>query len=395
MEERINVLSTAFERFQDEHLDLITRHPPQETKERYAEFEEFYVDTEKMIIKTVAKMRKLANNQTNRELTNASTSAGGGAVKKTGKSEYERAMCERELNMEKLRDIIMQQQIQLEERADDVNKNEKSVLEMHERVEREPSECSGRKNVISKKEKELNEIAERLREKEDLINEKQESAKVEQQEHQERLISKEKALEILERQLKEQSERLEQSEPESLSTSPQGSDSEVELPRFSGKFNEFPLWKQQFKSLVHNTDISQSQKLVKLLNAQPSIIEKQVHAWLDRGHDYNKIYETLDQTLQAKCLYVYMLLDSFELHTTNNQSKGSSVRHLIERANLVLQFLEPLANETDNFEALIVAKLILSMPHSVRAEERNINVIFCSFVITLHEANFRKFICLL
>lgn len=63
-----------------------------------------------------------------------------------------------------------------------------------------------------------------------------------------------------------------------------------------------------------------------------------------------------------------MMIDWLDSHRSDEQFDGNGVRRMIERAQQVWAYLESVQSEIDNFNLMIVAHLLVTMPQPLRAE---------------------------
>lgn len=354
LNERINATKTAFERFQKEHFLLLESPESAGNESIFVAYSKLYECVEETSIKTLARLRERAALLSQNEKATPSTS-----TQVMDLSEREKDLTEREERINSLKKTI-------EDRSNALEKEDEMVAEVKEKIERDTKNLDDRKKSLDKQEEQLkNKLKELYAQKASFDEARDHDAK-ERKERQERFMEKEKALFEYGQRLNEREARLTQSENRALETpSPIP---ESESPQFSGHFHEFPEWYLQFNQTVHDHEQLPTSKLAKIITTQPPIIQEVIKRWSEQGDDYDQIYANLSLNLRTKCLYVFMMIDGLDSNRSDEQFDGNSVRRMIERAQQVWAYLEPVQSETDNFNLMIVAHLLVTIPQPLRAE---------------------------
>lgn len=224
---RLNIVNQAFEKFQKEHFDIIIQPEIKDVENVFNEHTSLYESVEEMMIKTNARLW----------------------------------LIEREARIDQQQVAILNQITQLDDRAMDIAREEGIIEAMNEQakhdkddISREKAELEEQKTNMRTNEKRLCDLAYALRIQGDTLMVTQEQYENERREYQVRMSERERALDEFEQQLTEKALRLQLAQggnkPPIISPV-----IELELPRFSGQFNEIVAWNQLYEKTVHNVDM--------------------------------------------------------------------------------------------------------------------------------------------
>lgn len=143
----------------------------------------------------------------------------------------------------------------------------------------------------------------------------------------------------------------------------------IQLPTFSGRFVEWPSFKEVFVSRIHkNERLNDLEKLHYLKATLTDEAADDVRHLNVVSENYHVVWDMLEKRYENKRVLFSYYMDLFEQQTTFNDNDVTALRRFIQTTRSCFNAIKSLGIDFENHSEVLAYLIIRKLPKSVRAE---------------------------